>query len=580
MGWAWNPGREDQCLKIDHLKTSFSLFSIKVPENPEDGKNYPSLFGSEIAHMVRAMSKTRPFVRFNHGFCHPSTCSAQDLINIFDHYFDHSLDIYVKNGNRVLKPPPSVTQQFAVFILSMIIIINITSTLKCNGIPSLPLGHRSFDVIYNTESVFQNTKSSDGDDLNDTRMLNGIKSVYLMISIMVHSAVTMSGVLGPMYNTVYNYSKYSPNLIYTIVRTAVDGIVWNMLLTATVSVLSWSPFLQSTKGRLDFKSFILVRFLRLLPIVLTMVLITIAAPMMNITNGGLLFNPVVQRMSENCHLNGWREITFIGNWVPAADTCLTVGWFLSADFQLNVICFPLLLSLFNNLRKGINQALVYIIFGIFVELYVLYAKYDAYGYVSASFENFNSFESVHIHHFWTTNYIPSYVIGLVVGSLVYRKIRILDSLHSNWKTVIVLTCTTLLATQTYMTRDINYWSFSHWKIFTAAMTRTTSGILLAPVLYFGWMSMPSNIFRWMFTSPIHDFISKALLPSYLSHCALIVWFTTYSRSEALDIDNHLLIHLLGKGLVVFPLSILCGLVLHVLVEIPFMKLLKSLLMRK
>ena len=571
--WLWSPGFEDECLQINQMKTSFSLLRIDLPENPDDGENYTSLFGYNIAYKLRKTDRTRSFMAFHHGICHPATCSAQDIISLLEVFFNHKVEFSVRNLNRSIKSPQSLKQKIAIAVIVGIIILNVCSAVKYNIPGKIPIGHKSFDMISNFKSALRPFYSEATKDENGTRFLNGMKALYLVISICIHCPLTIVGDIGPMYNPVYGIRKYSPG-IYPLIRLVIDGIAFNVLITSIVAAISWSAFLDTANGKLKFKIFLLVRYLRLLPIVLTFVLITIAAPAVPMSGSGILFGPVVKRMSENCNLNGWREVAMIGNWVHAADICLQVGWFLSSDFQLNIICFPLLLTLYRDLRKGIKLAIGYIVVGILLEIGVQYATYD--GYVFPSFENLDSFESVHMRHFWTTNCITSYVIGLVVGTLIYRRVTLLETISLNWRAVLALTCNNCVLLIAYLTSELNYWEFSHSKLLIASIIHTTSAILLSFSLYLLWLATPSNPIQRIFTSPIYDFISIILLPSFLSHVFILVCLTTYSRSGSLEIGPFWT-QFIGKTFAVLPLSLICGLILHIMVEIPCIKLLKSLL---
>ena len=136
----------------------------------------------------------------------------------------------------------------------------------------------------------------------------------------------------------------------------------------------------------------------------------------------------------------------------------------------------------------------------------------------------------------------------------------------------------MISNATY-TSDINYWKYSHSKIVIATLSRALSGLMWAIVIYFGWISGQSNIVRRILTSKTYDIIVKFLLPSYLAHVAIIVWLTAYSRSESLD-PGPVLTQFIGKGLALAPISLFVGFVLHITVEVPFMKLLKSILISK
>ena len=130
MTWPWNPGNEYQCLEVTHIKTTFSLFRIHMPENPENENDYQTLYGNNIAHSIRRMNETRQYMSFSHGICHPSACSSYDMAMIVDIYFNYQIEYEIKNVNRIIKPTPSYVQYISVFVITIIVLINLASTLS------------------------------------------------------------------------------------------------------------------------------------------------------------------------------------------------------------------------------------------------------------------------------------------------------------------------------------------------------------------------------------------------------------------------------------------------------------------
>lgn len=565
MKWQWNPGSEDSCLKIDQMTATFSLFRIEVPETPKYSQIFEKLYGNDIAYSMKNVNRARRFLGFFHGICHPSKCSAHDVGTIINFYFGNDVSFTVQNQNRRIKSKTDTFQYVAIIFLLGILLMNIISTLKYYFFESIPIGHKSFDMVSNVKTFL---KFSSYDNIT-TRIFNGFKFWYLFLSILGHMPVSISGPLGPFFNEMFNLSKYYPKFVHRVLRFAVDGVIFNFVLTGAISTISWFPYFDSKNGLVTFWFFLMVRALRLLPIIIVVIAIIVAAPVINFLNSGIVFNPLINQMSHNCKTFGWSEILFLGNYVHCTNMCNAVGWFLSADFQLNIICFPLMKMLHRSMKNGTKLALVYIFGAILLQYIISYTTYE--GYVVPTYENLDSYEFLTVNHFWTTNYISSYVLGLILGCAIYRDVRISDNISTSKISYIL---SVLFVLQIIYTCDINYWNDGHMKMIIAVLSRTSSGLIMATGIYLSWNTSTTNTFRRMMSSQFYDYVGKFLLPAYLVHIPILVWLTAYSRNESLD-PGPCMNQFIGKGIFVLMLSLIVGFILHILVEIPSMKLIKS-----
>ena len=84
---------------------------------------------------------------------------------------------------------------------------------------------------------------------------------------------------------------------------------------------------------------ILNRYLRLTPILLILIMITMTASM--ILNDVSQFHQV-ENYEHICKTFWWRNLLYIQNLFPLSEVCISWTWYLAADFQLFCVCSLLL----------------------------------------------------------------------------------------------------------------------------------------------------------------------------------------------------------------------------------------------
>lgn len=157
--------------------------------------------------------------------------------------------------------------------------------------------------------------------------------------------------------------------------------------------------MKRRNGRIPFLIYVLVRWLRTLPVILACLMMIYACPN---TSSGPLFGLQLRNFTDNCNKCGWADVTGFSNKMRASEIvswrymlyilyilyiyvynikyihtwyrfhklelpfqCLPHAWYLSADFQLYVMSYFLVLLLFRKSMLGIKVS-VFIIFGSMV----------------------------------------------------------------------------------------------------------------------------------------------------------------------------------------------------------------------
>lgn len=580
-----NTGKEDQCLQVNHagVKGSFSLLKIPTPEGVLANKDR-ALEGAIVSHWyedTNDLKSLTPYFEGIYSICHPHACSGVDLNILIDIYFNRKIDYKIVNVNRSLTPSASLVQKLSIFAIISLICYTIISTIKFNISTNAfkyiqNIGSRNFDVVSNTK-LFIRKYGTEDKNIRPTDFINGWKTFYLVSALIVHM---LSHIEVSVYNLNMNASKYLSYFEYfklLFSRVSIETMVLNICSSAIVTCVTVVPFIESMK--LKKRSLLLVtllRYLRLLPVLSFSIMIILISPLISFYSSGIFHSQVTSNMAEKCSNYAWAELLLVNNFVAIDKICLGVSWFLSTDVQLSIITFPLLITLIKNVKKGIKLSFLYIILGIISEYIVIYIHYDAHSMVHMKFEKDSSYENMFPYHAWPMNFISSYSIGLVFGILIQKGIRIPEK-YSNipLKTFVYLIASISLI----YTIDINYWNEGN-KLITigvASVLRTMAAIEMCIVMYSLWMEKDNWMKRILTSTYLFNTCARIMLPSFLCHALVLTWISSYAYSYIIEIT---LFGLISRWCIMLPTTILCGIVLHILVEVPFMKMLKSLIGKK
>ena len=78
---------------------------------------------------------------------------------------------------------------------------------------------------------------------------------------------------------------------------------------------------------------------------------------------GPIFSKYTTQLLDACRANSWKNFLFINNYDRTNDICLLHTWFISADIQLHLLAYPLIVLFKFNEKLGILFNLVLIALG-------------------------------------------------------------------------------------------------------------------------------------------------------------------------------------------------------------------------
>lgn len=371
------------------------------------------------------------------------------------------------------------------------------------------------------------------------------------------------------------FMSYPHTIVDHFSRPAVLSMVTNIAATAILNTVTMIPFIKSFRGSSAklFAMSTMVRYFRLIPISIFFIMIIIVTPLVTIKNSGMFHDQVMASALNTCSPNIIYDMLFITNWFPIAQHCIPVNWFLSADFQLAMITFLLIVTLASDSWKGIKLASFYVAAGIPIKFYMIICHDRR---IINRFYELSSYDTFHLTHTATDNYISPYAVALTFGILIHRGVCLeIDTRFNNLMQMILIA---FLVSSTLFTQHIDDWECDLWiKRLIGSTMKTFDCIAVSSIFYPVWASESCILKSILTFSHYLNSISKIILPSFICHYLFLVWTASIRHSNPIEYS---FMYLVGTVLFVLPLTLIGGLIIHILVELPFMKLMKSMLVKK
>ena len=446
-------GHYEQCLwvKNDRFQGRYTLLFVDWPlpsKSPPrtSPKELTAIVGNDT--WISGITNKAYYLYFEPmvmAVCAPSTCSNSDLKILIQSANE------VTNFNISFMSSESIKDEvrstpFSTFsgtILITLTFISFISTLYFwyneGEVPdsNWKLLLKNFDAMSNSQKLLLETRNP------RLSFLNGMKFVYLIMCICSHSYLPMTHgvkVFYCKYKLLAVASRINDVFVITTAvlserfiagssfaqsygATGASYLAVNMIIGSSLSMITWLPEIEKRNGKVSFSSFVLIRYLRSIPVVAACIMILVSFPTQ--PGSGVLFKHVHANMTANCIVNGWKELTFMSNQLPTESLCFGVGWYLSADFQLYVLSFFVIIAMYRNPKSGLKLALLFILAGVGIQSYILYQNPQYPPIMNFSDPDMKGIiESMPTLHMHTNNYIVPYFIGLIVGYCIIRNIEL------------------------------------------------------------------------------------------------------------------------------------------------------------
>lgn len=100
----------------------------------------------------------------------------------------------------------------------------------------------------------------------------------------------------PVFREISAGSLYLPDVMF--------------LIGGLLTCVMWYPVFEKTKGKISFFDYVILRWFRVTPVILAILLIGFVYPRFG---SGPFFNDLANHMQTNCKANFWKNLLYIAN---------------------------------------------------------------------------------------------------------------------------------------------------------------------------------------------------------------------------------------------------------------------------
>ncbi|CAG9768851.1 unnamed protein product [Ceutorhynchus assimilis] len=425
-------GNYDQCLGIEEIRGGdviqgqYCTVAITPAKNSTSSLAQVLNFATSLSEMMdvpesKDMQHIIRLVKMIYGICIPKSCSAESIQKLWNYAeFAFRLPIHVSTGDNFCtykgKVPFAYSFDETVFwlfgiFLSFLCFANIYEMMFVNDEEehgTLESFLLAFSIRKNTKKIFE--MHSKNDDQKFT-CLQGLKALSMLWVVFGHRYALsfFSGNVNML--DYFEWRKTLPALFILIAPFSVDTFLCISGLLLAYKYMQIRDMLSS-KQSFPYFAFYFMRFLRLWPALIPMILLYISV--LKYLNDGPLWTLLTYRMSESCKYTGWASALFFTNFINFHFQCIEPTWYLSVDTQLYCIA-PLLLYFLYKYPK--RSAFGYTMLTIILSLHAYYTTV-------AHKERWTPSEGDDIYHMriYQSTFIrmPVWILGVLTGGFLYN----------------------------------------------------------------------------------------------------------------------------------------------------------------
>ncbi|XP_065897444.1 nose resistant to fluoxetine protein 6-like isoform X2 [Dysidea avara] len=216
-------------------------------------------------------------------------------------------------------------------------------------------------------------------------------------------------------NTPLYLDKYPSTMLSQLIMNATFHVDTFFVVSATLS--SYLTFKDMEKHK-KFRAlyFYFNRYFRLAPLfyLFTFVVFKLSV---HLAQGPLWYAP-----NTGCQFTWWCNLLFVNNFLHLTNMCVISTWHVCAEMQLFIFSPIFISMLFYTGLTGIVIIIVCII-GFSVAIGVITIQNDFWAAIFANPHYFDQVEGLHMNPLYRAN---SYLIGIILGYILYKKYSITD----------------------------------------------------------------------------------------------------------------------------------------------------------
>ena len=578
-------GHFEQCLSMD--KSRYVLLNVHwpVPLYQQNRKLFDEkkLQPSSNQSIHWSLELFFDASLFMHGMspvvavCLPSQCSQQDIERaIKDPYLTrliHPMKVDVLSTvSREEDPEEAVNLRSVLRIICRLLLIGLVvmtvigscMTTECNIL-------RHFDAIANTKKLF--AVSSSGDALD---IVHGFKSLYLLSCLFAHFGTPLNKALVVFLFEIIKFVNET-FVIESFSKIGFTVVSFNFVIGAALSVNSWMPVIKAKKGRVSLMTFIVYRLLRTMPLALASIAFILSFPLVP-QEVGPMVKYIQANMTGNCIQNAWKELLLISNYDFVLESCNTVSWFSSADFQMYFINFFTLLLLYKKPKLALGMIISQFFAGILFHYYSI-VKHKASPviimFIGTDFSRLlHVFKSI-----WsqTHNNLTSYAVGMLLGVAIAFGVTIKSRKVANiiWFASCLMFFISL-AVPIYAYDGLDFKFGRSWEVVLGILFKPVVSLGFAGLMFLAWHDREEsrlfNFLSWHGWTPV----SRLSYSVFMTHPFVISFIWASSQNPFMVNFAEVLI----RFVFVLLASLVFGLLAFVVVEAPFFNMVKQMMAKK
>ena len=431
MGNGYSYGSYDECLGIN--MTQYCLATLV----------YTSGLGESI-----------PSVRYELGMCLPQGCNKTDIevmVNATQYFSlvgNVSCEVQKQSLYNIGAKVMIVVCFLFVLLVAIGTITDLLVTSLCNRAtetlpvsvipgpslqsdaanPSLlcskritPLNFIIAFSLYKTVLMILATKQSP----SAITSINGIRVMSMFWVIICHTHFWVL-VLEGIDNSRYVLSDVAPRFTFQVITNGFFSVDSFFFLSGVLAAYLTLREMARRKGSFPFLMYYIHRYLRLTP---TLVFVMFFAWFLTVhLADGPIYNRAVGEGSafyEGCEKYWWTNILYINNLYPAGSNgkggCMNWVWYLANDMQFFIVAPLMIVPLFHSLPVGLVCVSLFLV-GSFTATGVISGYYNIQANMFASLL-YSYVPDKNMDWIYVRPYhrIPPYIVGIVLGYLLYRK---------------------------------------------------------------------------------------------------------------------------------------------------------------
>ncbi|KAL1491689.1 hypothetical protein ABEB36_012250 [Hypothenemus hampei] len=366
LNFIWM-GNYDQCLKINSptskVKGKYCLATLfansdDLNETEEELKTLrvylESVKDGDLSSLLSSL--------FSIGLCVPDQCTDSFIQKVLKDVLTVSWNVTCQTKEQLDEPLDGGAIAVICFFVFFALLIALSTSydlwaIHQNNQKSTSI-LKAFSLRINASALFKISENP-----GDLPCLHGLRFISMLWVILGHTFFAYC--YGPVVNLPELFRflyKETLGMIIVNIQFAVDTFfVISGMLTVLVSMRS----LQ--KNKFSVWKFYLIRYLRLTPALIPVVLFAIF--LTKYLGSGPFYPQINDAVAEPCRSNWW-SVFYLQNYINNFDTCIPQMWYLDVDWQMHIISPLFLLFLPKRPKIGLLIMLIICVVSMGLSYYI------------------------------------------------------------------------------------------------------------------------------------------------------------------------------------------------------------------